>query len=93
MTIVLRSGKEINADRNLLSIFKSEYGEYELYSGFADKVKLVSDYNHIPKFTKDELLEIAEHLIDNWTAFRFAVNNNDVPCLVSHDDKPIICEG
>jgi len=81
-TITLKSGKVIFADRHLISLFKSSVGPYELYTGSNGELKLVNGpRNDVPQFTFDELMEIGEHLRDNWQQFIFALNNGDVPYI------------
>lgn len=79
--ITLSSGKELYANRNLVSCVKTEKG-WELAEGYDGEIFLDGDLDvdcsPIPSFTKQELINLAEQMIARWSAFRFDVIDDKV---------------
>lgn len=92
--IKLKSGKEIYANRKLVSIrFTDEWELFEGYDGeinlkdlhpeFGTRIFSLEENEYVPKFTKEELIDLSHQMIDRWHNFIAAVINNQVPVKLS----------
>ena len=78
--ITLKSGKQIWARMGLITIQKHQDGKFELYEG-CDRFIPLFDNQEKPIYTKDDLIELAEMMINQWQEYRFAIANGDVPTI------------
>lgn len=73
MILKLRTGTEIHANRGLISIVKNNKGEWELGEGYDGFINLYAfddkTENDIPRFTQEELIELANIMINRWYMF------------------------
>lgn len=88
MTLIeLRSGRTIQANRAIISVVNNN-GVFELYQGFDGFIPLITNEAD-PRFTREELLEIAENGIHQWQEFIFAINNGDVKIVDEKIEKEL----
>ena len=78
--ITLKSGTRIYANNLIIGISLCDKESYELYKGYDSGMNLM-DYNDDtgdydqPKYTRDELLELADLFIHQWNIFKNKVDN------------------
>lgn len=84
MTIKLKSGKDVYANKGLISIPSRMDTAYPcLYEGYDGDIPLTrfddETDEQLPTFTFMELLEIADIMIGRWTEFKHAVEGKYIP--------------
>lgn len=75
--IKLSTGKEIYANKRLISIRFTD--EWEMYEGYDGNIYFTSGENSFPLFTQEELLELAQMMINQWKLFSIDIINGKIP--------------
>lgn len=86
--IKLRSGKEIDANHDLISINNknsqfSNYGGWELGDGYDSSLDLLEwddkKNDYVPEYTREELVELCEIMQARWERFKQEVIGGLIP--------------
>jgi hypothetical protein len=85
MMIKLRSGKEFYANCGIIGIAPKENNYFILTEGYDGDIflrELNEDGNgYRPRFTREELLELSDMMIDRWEQFQFDIGSERIPCI------------